>query len=148
GADLGAVHREDAVAREELSVRGMAWQHDAHRGREELLLAHEDREVERHREDEVHHRPGDDDDDPFPERLRFEGSVSLFGEDGVVRGGFEHLDEAAERDEPDAILRLLAAEAQDFGPEAEREGDDLDAEYLRPREVPELVDENQGRDEN
>ena len=68
------------------------------------------------------------------------------GRTGFGLALLEHLHEAAEREEADAVLGLLAADAQDLGPEAERERDDLDPEDLRPREVPELVHEDERRD--
>ena len=107
----------------------------------------EDGEVEQHREEHVHRRPGDDDDDPLPQRLRLEGALAILGEDRLLPVLLEHLHEAAEREDADAVLRLAAAEAEDLGAEADREGEDLDPEDLRPHEVAELVHEDEHRAE-
>ncbi len=98
--------------------------------------------------DQVHDGPGEDDDDALPERLRFERSLAVFGQDGVGLRLLEHLHETAEGDEPDAIFGFLAAQPEDLRPEAEREGDDLHAEDLGPGVMPELVHENQRGHEN
>ena len=72
---------------------------------------------------------------------------AILGEDRLLPVLLEHLDEAAERQDADAVLRLAAAEADDLRAEADREGEDLDAEDLRPHEVPELVHEDEHRAE-
>ena len=54
--DLFAVDRHDAIAGQQLAVRGMARQHHADRRRQERAVADEHREVEQHREDQVHRR--------------------------------------------------------------------------------------------
>ena len=68
-------------------------------GGRKLRSPDEHRKVENHREDQVHDRSGEHDDDPLPQRLRFEGALAVLGEDGIGLGLFQHLDEAAERDE-------------------------------------------------
>ena len=98
-----------AIARHELPVRGAPRQHDAHRRRRELAVAEEHRRVERDREDDVHRRPGEHDGDALPQRLRLERARAILGRDG--RGALrllEHVHEAAERQDPDAVLGLLA----------------------------------------
>ena len=58
---------------------------------------------------------------------------------------FEHLHEPAEREQADAVLGLAPAQAQDLRPKADREGQDLNPEDLRPHEVPELMHEDEHR---
>ena len=147
--DLVAVDARDAVARIELAVRRLAGDDLAHGRGQELLDLEEDRRVERDREEEVHRRPREDDDDPLPERLRLEGAVPVLGQDRLaLLALLEHLHEAAEGQEAHAVLGLLAADAQDLRPEADREGEHLHAEDLREGEVPRLVDEDEGADED
>ena len=78
----------------------------------------------------------------------FEGAPAILGEDGLVALALlEHLHEAAEGQEAHAVLRLLAADAHHLGPEADGEGEDLDAEDLGEGKVARLVDEDQRADE-
>ena len=73
-------------------------------------------------------------------KVRFRSSGRM---GAVALGLLEHLHEAAEREEADAVLGLLAAESHDLRTEADREREDLDPEDLREREVAELVHEDE-----
>jgi hypothetical protein len=147
--DLFAVDARDAVAGIELAVRRFARDDLAHRRRQELLDLEEHRRVERDREEQIHRRPREDDDDALPERLRLEGSVPFLRQDRLaLLALLEHLHEAAEGQQAHAVLGLLAADAQDLRPEADREREHLDAEDLREGEVPRLVDEDERADED
>jgi hypothetical protein len=95
------------------------------------------------REEHVHRRPGHDDDHALVERLRFEGALAILRQDRLLPVLLEHLHEAAEGEDADAVLRLPAANADDLRPEADREGEDLHPEDLRAHEVPELVHEDE-----
>src|SRR5207249_8405081 len=90
------------------------------------------------------------DHDSLPQRLRLERALAVLGQDGLVALGLallEHLHEAAEGEDADAVLRLFAPDAHDLGAEADREHDHLHAEDLREREVPRFVNEDQDADE-
>src|SRR5262249_8682540 len=135
GADLFAIDRQNAVAREQLAVGGMARQHHADGGWGEVLFAQKHGKVENDRKDQIHDRSGEDDDQALVEGLRFEGALAIFGQNHVGLGLFQHLDEAAERNEAHAVFGFFPAQAQDLGAKSEGEGDDLDPEDLRPRIV-------------
>ena len=116
GADVDPVHRHHAIARTELAVGGMSRQHHADGRRQERAVHHEDGEVEEQREDQVHHRSRQHHQDALEVAERFEGAVSILGQDDLGLGGLEQPHVAAERQEADAVLGLPPAQAQDSGP--------------------------------
>ena len=131
-----------------LPSAGLAGTTDAHRRGQELLVLEEDGRVERDGKEQVHRRPREDDDDALPERLRLERAVPVLGQDRLAALALlEHLHEAAERQEADAVLGLLAADADDLRAESDREREHLHAEDLGEGKVPRLVDEDEGADE-
>src|SRR5262249_7535175 len=77
------------------------------------------------------------------ERLSLEGARAIFGEHRLLLVLFEHLYEAAEREDAEAVLRLAAADTQDLRAEADGEGEHLHAKDLRPHEGAELIDEDE-----
>jgi hypothetical protein len=142
------VDADDAIAHHEFSSRRLARNHDPDRGRRKLAILQENGRVQQHGEEDVHRRPRKHDDDPFPERLGFEGALLVLGKDGGRTSRlFEHPHESAERDEGDAVFGLLAAKTKDLGSESNRKREHLDAEDLRKGEVSELVHEDQRADE-
>ena len=129
------VDRRDSIPGHELPVRRPPRQDDPDHRRKERPVLEEHRRIERDREDDVHRRPGEDDHDPLPQRLRLERPRALLGEDHVGLVPLEHLHEPAEREEPDAVLGLFAADPDHFGAEPNGERDHLHAEDLREGEV-------------
>ena len=88
-------------------------------------------------------------------RIRFHSGLRLEGAPAILRQDrgslllvlLEHLHEAAEGKQADAVRRLPPTDLQQLGPEAEAEGQDLHAEDLGEDEVPRLVDEDQRADQ-
>ncbi len=104
------------------------------------------------REDEVRHRPGDDDRRALGDRLGREADRPLvrghlrdgvrIGDAGAVGVAVE-LDVAAERDRAELPAgAVTVVEADEFRPEADGEGVDADAAPAADEEVPHLVDED------
>src|SRR5690606_14865881 len=94
---------------------------------------------------DVHRRPGDEHLEALPLGLREElvRRPAALVLDRLPR----HLDEAAERDRRDLVLRAAAGESQQPGTEADRERQHADADAARGEVVAELVDENEHADD-
>ena len=139
-----SVDRHDAIFGHEHRVRRFAGEYGAYHRRQELAVLVEDRGVEQDRKEDVHRRPREHDDDALPELLRLERAVSLFGQDGLAAlAFFEHLHEATEGEDSEAVLGLAPSDLHELRPEPHREGEHLHAEDLREREVPSFVDEDE-----
>ena len=134
---------------QELAVGGVPRQHDADRRRQERPVADEHREVEQHREDQVHHRPGEHDDHALVRRQRLEGAAA--GLRAARRRSSTPRASSRSRRAASSEMQYSVSRPrslQDLRPEAEAEGEHLDAERLGEQEMPELVDEDQRADED
>src|SRR5690606_37055568 len=113
----------------------------------ERALGHEYGEVEEDREDEVHRWTGQNHDHSLVEGEALERSILVLRKNQVTLGLLEHLHVATEREKRDTVLGFPAAEAKDFRPKPQTEGDDLHPECLRKQEMPHLVHEDQRTDQ-
>ena len=136
--------RLDAVAGQQARVRGgQVGQHRPDRRRQHRALAGEVNEVDEQRQQQVEHRPGDDDRVALPQRLRGQRARPIDGRDRLARILAQQAHVAAERDRRQPVLGLAPGEAEDARAEPEREAQHLDVEQLREHEVPELVHQDQ-----
>src|SRR5690606_39239694 len=77
GPDLNASNIHDPVARLKNSTGGMFGKYDADGRRSKRSLREKDRKVEQYGKDEIHQRPGQDDDHSLVERKTFKGSTAI-----------------------------------------------------------------------
>ena len=82
-------------------------------------------EVDEQRQQQVEHRPRDDDRVALPERLGGQRARAVDGRDRLARILAEQAHVAAERHQRQPVLGLAAREAEEARPEAEREAQHL-----------------------
>ncbi len=147
GVDRVSVDGRDAVAGLDVCLRrGRTGGHDADHRRLILVRALVDALIqhqrgENQREQDVHHRPHDQDLEPLPLRLRQElvGLAGAF----FFRVLARHLHVAAERQRADAVFGVAAAEADDGRVETELELQDANADTLGGEKMTKFVHEHE-----
>src|SRR5713101_3990740 len=103
-----------------------------------------DREEDQDGEREVEGGPGNDDDEPLPERMRVEAART--GIHAAVHAG--QLDEATERDGPDGVEGLASLPAEELWAESHTELLHLDPGELGADEVAGLVHDHQDAEDD
>ena len=101
----------------------------------------QDHRHQHERQDDVHHRPGNQDAKAVP----LGPGDELIGGPGVrfVRVLARHLHVAADGQQRDRVFGLAALELEELRPHPDAERDDPDAQHPRHDEVAQFVDENQ-----